>query len=178
MWNLVKDDKFIKKSLIVSIILILLFVSLIVAAVMPVVQFFREDSMSLEEWSIMMLTGYSEDVEAAIVDLYARQEQGITEAWVHKTEGEHLEISLSTSETYEIESLIGNKLYERLIKKCTSVMLHENDVISFSRRGFLRGYTGFYYSPTGEEKDVSGGAEWYKTGHLQGNYFWYEFGYD
>lgn len=178
MWNKMKKDKFFVGVCIVSFIIFLIVASLVISGILHVYRFLKEDGMTTEEWSVMMLEDYQEDIEAAISDLQARQEKGIETAYVHKYDGEPLEVSLSSQDSYTTEILTGNQTYEQLIKKCVHIDLQISDAISFSRRGFLRGYTGFYYSPTGEEKDVSGGAEWYKTGHLQGNYFWYEFGYD
>ncbi len=55
--------------------------------------------------------------------------------------------------------------------------LHRSDcTIIFSSCGFLRGYTGFYYSPDGLQKDVCDHAEWYHTYNLEPNFYYFEFG--
>lgn len=138
---------------------------------------FEEESMSTEEWAAMMLTEHREDVEAAVADMQSRQAQGVTKAYVHQSSDKPLSISLTYSTEYVTEPLEGNSLYRRLMKKCSSIELHENGAVSFARKGFLMGYTGFYYSPTGIQTDISGDADWYETDWLEYSYFCYEFGY-
>lgn len=167
---------FKKYRLLIGVLAVIMIVLLAFSAIMSVRRFFREDSMTTEEWAIMMLTDYREDVEAAVTDMQTRQEQGIAEVYIQKVGGA-LEISLTSAASYKTEILTGSELYERLIKKCMSITLHENGAISFSRRGFLTGYTGFYYSPTGMQTDIESSADWYETGRLEENYFWYAFGY-
>lgn len=164
-------------SLVAILVAFLIFAILIVAAITHIHRFLQEDSLTTEEWAIMMLTDYRNDVENAIADIQTRQQQGADEVFVHKFENKPPEVSITMASQYTTESLIGNELYQRLMKKCVCIGLHENGVISFHRKGFFTGYTGFYYSPTGTEAAIGGDADWYETDWLEGNYFCFEFGY-
>lgn len=173
-------NKLLKRNKVCIVVLAVVFVAavafLIVSAVTQVHRFFQEDSMTTEEWAAMMLTDYRDDVEAVIADMRERQEQGIKEVYIYK-EGEAIKISLTSLTSHTTEILNGNTLYERLSKKCMSIQLHENGAISFSRRGFFTGYTGFYYSPAGIQLNIETSADWYETAWLEGNFFCYQFGY-
>lgn len=149
----------------------------LVFGILYVHQKVQDACMTTEEWAIMMLTEHRYDVDAAVTDLQGLQSRGVSEAYIYKYQDEPMEAMFTTSTSRDKKDLTENKLYQRLMKKCCDITMYPSGVISFSRRGFLTGYTGFYYSPTGTEQIIDGGADWYETGWLEGNYYYYKFGY-
>lgn len=63
------------------------------------------------------------------------------------------------------------------MQECVGIELQADGAISFHRNGFLTGYTGFYFSPSGIMTSIAPNADWYESDWLEGNYFWFQFGF-
>lgn len=131
--------------------------------------------LSAEELAIALLKDNREDVEAAIADLQQMQQDGVLKAYVHHDPDSPVEISLTYASEY-VTNTIEDRLYHRLMKRFIAIDMYEDGTIAFHSRGFLRGYSGFYYSTTGK-KDIGDGADWYETHPLEENFYFFNFGY-
>lgn len=146
---------------------------------------FSDGSLSDEELAQRNLTEYRDDVAFIIQDLTALKEsEGFTSidfSW-------NTPLFLGLPSTIEVDvsypdgrdqvpDSLDAKRYARMLKPFQRIDYRADGTIVFSSRGFLRGYTGFYYSPDGLEKDVSDSADWYHTYNLEPNFYYFEFGY-
>ena len=146
---------------------------------------FSDGSLSDEELAQRNLTEYRDDVEFIIQDLTALKEsEGFTSidfSWnapLFLGLPSAIEIDVSYPDARDqVPDSMDTKRYTRMLKPFQRIDYRSDGTIIFSSRGFLRGYTGFYYSPDGLEKDVSDSADWYHTYNLEPNYYYFEFGY-
>lgn len=131
--------------------------------------------LSAEDLAIALLEDNREDVQAAIADLQQMQQDGALKAYVYHDPDSPVEISLTYASNY-VTNTVTSRLYHRLMKRFIAINMYEDGTIAFHSRGFLRGYSGFYYSTTGE-KDIGGDADWYETHKLEDNFYFFNFGY-
>lgn len=136
---------------------------------------------ALAQWN---LTEYRDDVAFIIQDLTALKEAegfiGIELSWkasLFLGFPSRIEINASYPDgSNHTPDSMDTKRYTRMLQPFQRIDYRSDGTIIFSSRGFLRGYTGFYYSPDGLQKDVSDHAEWYHTYNLEPNFYYFEFG--
>ena len=146
---------------------------------------FPDGSLSDEALAQRNLTEYRDDVEFIIGDLTALKEsEGFTSidfSWnapLFLGFPSAIEINVSyPSGRDQVPDSLDTKRYTRMLKPFQRISYRSDGTIVFSSRGFLRGYTGFYYSPDGLEKDVSDSSDWYHTYKLEPDLYYFEFGY-
>ena len=146
---------------------------------------FSDSSLSDEALAQRNLTEYRDDVAFIIQDLTALKEsEGFTSMALSWNAPLFLGLpsSVDIDVSYpdgrdQVPDSIDTKRYARMLKPFQRIDYRSDSTIVFSSRGFLRGYTGFYYSPDGLEKDVSDSADWYHTYKLEPNFYYFEFGY-
>ncbi len=131
--------------------------------------------LSAEDLAIALLEDNRDDVEAAIADLQQMQQDGVLKAYVRHDPDSPVEISLTYASEY-VTNTIEDRLYHRLMKRFIAIDMYEDGTIAFHSRGFLRGYSGFYYSTTGQ-KHIEHDADWYETHPLEENFYFFNFGY-
>lgn len=143
-----------------------------------------DSALSDEELAQQNLSEHRDDVEFIIQDLTALKEsEGFTDislSWkapVFLGLPSRIEISADYPDggNHTPDSM-DTKRYTRMIKPFQRIDYRSDGTIIFSSRGFLRGYSGFYYSPDGLQKDVSDHAQWYHTHNLEPNFYYFEFG--
>lgn len=146
---------------------------------------FSDGSLSDEELAQRNLTEYRDDVEFIIQNLTALKEsEGFTSMDFSRKAPLFLGLpsSIDIDISYpdgrdQVPDSLDTKRYARMLKPFQRIDYRSDGTIVFCSRGVLRGYTGFYYSPDGLEKDVSESADWYHTYKLEPNLYYFEFGY-
>ncbi len=146
---------------------------------------FPDGSLSDEALAQRNLTEYRDDVEFIIQGLTALKEsEGFTSidlSWdtpLFLGFPSAIEINVSyPSGRDQVPDPPDTKRYTRMLKPFQRISYRSDGTIVFCSRGFLRGYTGFYYSPGGLEKAISNSADWYHTYRLEPNLYYFEFGY-
>ena len=167
-------------------LLVLLSIGLLVyLAASNITAEFSDGSLSDEELAQRNLTEYRDDVAFIIQDLTTLKEsEGFTSidfSWnapLFLGFPSTIEIDVSYPDGRDqVPDSLDAKRYTRMLKPFQRIDYRADGTIVFSSRGFLRGYTGFYYSPDGLEKDVSDSADWYHTYNLEPNFYYFEYGY-
>ena len=146
---------------------------------------FPDGSLTDEELAQRNLTEYRDDVEFIIQDLTALKEsegfRSMGFSWnapLFLGLPSAIQINVSYPDGRDqVPDSLDTKRYTRMLKPFQRIDYRADGAIVFSSRGVLRGYTGFYYSPDGLEKDVSDSADWYHTYQLEPNLYYFEFGY-
>ena len=125
-----------------------------------------------EELATALLEDNREDIDEAITALQQRRQQTNIK---NLKNYQSFNRAQYFSEDFVAETL-GRTLYHRLMKRFCDITFYTDGTIAFSSDGFLREYSGFYYSTTGK-KDIGGDADWYETYKLEENFYFFDFGY-